>query len=629
MKRKLSHCIIGVSVLGFFALTSCGLESNTIPSDQVEIKAKPFSLSDVRLLDSPFKHAMDLEGEYLLSLEPDRFLHNFHLNAGLPVKGEIYGGWESQGIAGHSLGHYLSACSMMFASSGDERFKARVNYIVDELKICQDARKTGYVGGIPGEDSLFAEVSRGEIRSEGVCLNGGWVPWYTLHKIWAGLIDAYEFCENETAKDVVVGLSDWAYAMFFHLTEEQFQQMLACEHGGMNESLAEVHALTGDKRYLDLSRLFHHRAILDPLASEVDQLAGEHANTQIPKIMGCSYRYGLTGDKRDSTIASFFWETIVNHHSYVTGGNSESEHLGPPDSLNDRLSDHTTETCNTYNMLKLTKSLFSQDPQVKYADYYERALYNHILSSQNPDDGMVCYFVPLVSGGIKTYSTPFESFWCCTGSGMENHVKYGEAIYFKGTDESLLVNLYIPSVLNWKEKGLILRQESNYPEESFINFSIDRTTGKKVALKFRLPWWADHGMKVEINGKEFDWVEDGSRYVTVKRKWKKGDNIILDIPMHLYTEPMPDNPDRAAILYGPMVLAGKLGPVSEDPVSDIPVLVTGNRPIDDWLVKTESKKLSFSTNKAGTPSDIDLIPFYRMHHEKYIVYFDFLTTKNN
>jgi len=314
MNTKISHCIAGLSVLCILVLSSCGTDSNTIPQDQVEIKARPFSLFDVRLLDSPFKHAMEKEADYLLSLEPDRLLHKFHLYAGLPVKGEIYGGWESREIGGHSLGHYLSACSMMFASSGDERFKERVDYITDELRICQDARKSGYVGSIPGEDSLFAEVSRGEIRSEGFNLNGGWVPWYALHKIWAGLIDAYELCGNETAKDVVVGMSDWAYTMFYHLTEEQFQQMLACEHGGMNESLARLYSITGDEKYLDLSRRFHHKAILDPLASELDQLAGEHSNTQIPKIIGCSYRYEITGDRVDSTIASFsgkLWSTII------------------------------------------------------------------------------------------------------------------------------------------------------------------------------------------------------------------------------------------------------------------------------------------------------------------------------
>ncbi len=563
-----------------------------------------------------------MEGKYLLSLEPNRLLHNFYLNAGLPVKGEIYGGWESRGVAGHSLGHYLSACSMMYISSGDNRFLQRVEYIVHELKICQDARGTGYVGGIPDEDKIFDEVSLGNIRSQGFDLNGGWVPWYTVHKIMAGLIDAYELCDNEKAKDVLLKMSDWAYQQFFHLTDEQFQKMLACEHGGMNESLAEVYAITGDRRFLELSKRFHHHAILDPLAAKRDELSGKHANTQIPKIIGCSRRYKLTGDQQDSTIASFFWETIVNHHSYVTGGNSEREHLGAPDHLAKRLSDQTTETCNTYNMLKLTKHLFAQNLLVKYADYYERALYNHILSSQNPNDGMVCYMVPLVSGSTKTYGTPFESFWCCTGTGMENHVKYGEAIYFKENDENLLVNLYIPSRLTWKEKGLTIRQEGRYPEESIIDFTIDEASGDELYLKFRLPWWANKGMKIQVNGKNMNAEADENRYVSISGKWIKGDQIKVEIPMHLYLETMPDDLNNTAILYGPMVLAAELGTKNLDPGYDIPVLITNNRPVDEWLKRSDKNQVSFVTKGVGQPHDLSLIPFYRMHHQKHMVYFD-------
>jgi len=619
--------IPGIAILSLIVFTTFGAEIKKTVPNIVEIKAKSFTLSDVRLLESPFKHAMEVEGAYLLSLEPDRLLHNFHKNAGLPTKGEIYGGWESMGVAGHSLGHYLSACSMMYASTGEKQFKQRVDYIINELKICQDARNTGYVGGIPDEDKIFAAVSAGDIRSKGFDLNGGWVPWYTEHKIWAGLLDAYQLVDNKMAKEIVVKLSDWACSMFSNLTDEQFQKMLACEHGGMNESLAEVYAITGNRKYLDLSKRFHHKAILDPLAAQRDELAGKHANTQIPKIIGCSRRYELTGDTKDRTIASFFWETIVNHHSYVTGGNSEREHLGAPDQLAKKLGDQTTETCNTYNMLKLTKHLFSQDPKVKYADYYERALYNHILSSQNPDNGMVCYMVPLGSGGIKTYSTPFESFWCCTGTGMENHVKYGEAIYFKGNGESLIVNLYIPSVLTWKEKGLVIRQESKYPEEGRVNFTLDQATGKKIRLEFRLPWWADQGLKIQVNGKKMTSVADANRYVSLTGNWKKGDQITLDIPMHLYTESMPDDPNKAAILYGPMVLAAKLGTKNLDPVFGVPVLITDNQPIDKWMKRSDNKELSFKTINIGQPYDVDLIPFYRMHHQKYMVYFDFFTTE--
>lgn len=595
-----------------------------VVKDQIKNKAQPFSLFDVRLLDSPFKHAMEMEGRYLLMLEPDRFLHNFHKHAGLPVKGEIYGGWESLGVAGHSLGHYLSACSMMYASTGDERFKNRVDYIVDELKACQDARGTGYVGGIPDEERIWAEVSRGDIRSQGFDLNGGWVPWYTQHKIWAGLLDAYQWCSNQTAKKVVVKLSDWAYDNFSHLSEPQFQQMLACEHGGMNESLAEVYAITGNRKYLDLANRFHHDAVLNPLANQRDELEGKHANTQITKVIGCSRIYELTGSQSDSTIASFFWERVVNHHSYVTGGNSEREHFGHPDHLANRLSDQTTETCNTYNMLKLTKQLFSRDPQVKYADYYERALYNHILASQNPLDGMVCYMVPLGSGYMKHYSTPFESFWCCTGTGMENHVKYGEAVYFKENNRDLMVNLYIPSVLNWQEKGLVIRQEGNYPESEIIHFSVEKAPKGDFTIKFRKPWWANNGIILKINGKAFS-PEVEAGYLLVTREWKNNDRVTLQMPMQLYTEVMPDDSTKAAILYGPLVLTAKLGEKGVDNRSEIPVLVTGNRPVDQWLKKSSDEPLAFYTREAGLPRDVELIPMYRMHHQHYMVYFDFFT----
>ncbi|MDD4592246.1 MAG: glycoside hydrolase family 127 protein, partial [Parabacteroides sp.] len=367
------------SVLAFL-LFSCQGDNKRIVNDQIEKEAVPFHLSNLRLLDgSPFKHAMDKNGEWLLALEPDRLLHRFYLNAGFEPKGEIYGGWETLGVSGHTLGHYLSACSMMYASSGDKRFKERVDYIVKELARCQDARKTGYVGGIPDEDKLWEDVSKGNITYDGFNLNGHWVPWYTQHKVWAGLIDAYLYAGSEQAKEVVTRLSDWTVHMFSGLSDEKFQDMLTSEFGGMNESLAEVYAITGNKAYLQLAERFYHKAIFDPLKEGRDELEGKHANTQIPKIIGVSRLYELTAKDDYHRIATFFWDRMVNHHTYLNGGNSNHEHLGPPDQLNDRLSAHTSETCNTYNMLKLTKHLFSWDAQAAYFDFYERALYNHIL----------------------------------------------------------------------------------------------------------------------------------------------------------------------------------------------------------------------------------------------------------
>lgn len=416
---------------------------------QVPVEAYPFDLKDVRLLDGPFKEAMEADARYLLQVEPDRLLSDFRIHSGLEAKGKKYGGWESSGLAGHTLGHYLSACAMEYASTGDVRYLQRVNYIVDELQVCQTARKTGYIGAIPREDSLWMEVSAGKIRSRGFDLNGGWSPWYTVHKVMAGLLDAYLYCDNVKALQVEKGMADWTGSIVGHLSDSLDQRMLACEYGGMNEVLVNTYAITGDKKYLDLSYKFHDKRILDSLSMGLDNLPGKHSNTQIPKVIGCARRYELTGDEKDKTIAEFFWRTVVNDHSYATGGNSNYEYLGAARKLNDYLTDNTTETCNTYNMLKLTRHLFALHPSAGLMDYYEKALYNHILASQNHEDGMMCYFVPLRMGTKKEYSDQFHTFTCCVGSGMENHVKYGESIYFRGEGWGIVCQSFysVPSEL--------------------------------------------------------------------------------------------------------------------------------------------------------------------------------------
>lgn len=592
--------------------------------DRIKREAHVFDLADVRLLDGPFKKAMMLDAEYLLRLDPDRLLSWFRKEAGLKPKGEVYGGWEKQGVAGHSLGHYLSACAMMFASTGDIRFRTRVNYVVNELEICQRQNGNGYVAAIPNGKKIFQEVAAGDIRSQGFDLNGGWVPWYTLHKLFAGLLDANQYSANTKALGVAVKLADWADTTLANLTEEQFQRMLACEHGGMNEALAELYARTGNGKYLKLSHRFHHKAVLEPLGRREDQLQGLHANTQIPKLIGLARRYELTEDPADKTAAEFFWDRVVHHHSYVIGGNSDGEHFGPPDKLNDRLSQNTTETCNTYNMLKLTRHLFEWQASAEYADYYERALYNHILASQNPEDGMFCYYVPLKSGARKTYSTPFDSFWCCVGTGMENHTKYGDAIYFHNND-TLWVNLFIASELRWREKGLSLTQETGYPESDTVRMTIKSRKPANLALRVRYPAWADRGVEVSINGQRQNVKAKPGSFIELRRTWKNGDRIALKIPMSLRLETMPDNPQRAAILYGPTVLAGELGPDNESGLNGLmlaPALITENKPLADWVKPVSSESNTFQTTGVGKPRDVSLYPFYRMHHRRYSVYWD-------
>jgi len=600
---------------------------------KVPIRAYAFALEDVRLLDGPFKEAMQRDADYLLRLEPDRLLHRFRLYAGLEPKGDIYGGWERMGISGHSLGHYLSACAMMYASTGDERFRKRLGYVVDELKVCQDAIGSGYVGGVQDGKRVFAEVAAGDIRSKGFDLNGIWVPWYTQHKLFAGLFDVYRYCDNDEALAMARKLGDWACELTANLSEALFQKMLACEHGGMNESLAELYAITGDEKYLALSRRFHHKAVLDPLASGEDCLPGLHGNTQIPKIIGVARRYEVTGDPTDRRIAEFFWDRVVHHHSYVTGGHGNFEYFGPPDTLNDRLTSNTTETCNTYNMLKLTRHLFTWHASAEYGDYYERALYNHILASQNPDDGMVCYFVPLKSGEYKRYSNPFNNFTCCHGTGMENHAKYGDSIYFHD-DASLYVNLFIPSELNWQKKGLKVRQETRFPAEDTVTLTFACARPVELAVKVRCPGWAAGPIRMKINGKSVGFSGVPGSYAGPDRTWRNSDKLEIAIPMGLRLEVMPDNPGRAAILYGPVLLAGDLGPVELTTATTdvsggprVPVLVTEDRPPREWLRRAADRPLAFRTVDVGRPDDVKLTPFYEMHHRRYGVYWDFFTAE--
>jgi DUF1680 family protein len=584
-------------------------------------QAYAFNLKDVRLLASPFRHAMELDSGYLLSLSADRLLHRFYSNAGLTPKAPVYGGWESEGLSGHTLGHYLSACSMMYASTGSDAFKRRVAYIVGELAICQDARKTGYIGAIPNEDTMWAQVARGDIRSSGFDLNGGWSPWYTVHKVLAGLLDAYLYCDNRQALAVAVRLGDWTGIELSGLNEAQLQHMLACEFGGMSEALTNLYALTANKKYLDLSYKFQHKAILDPLAAGKDPLPGKHSNTQIPKIIGCARRYEVAGDIADSTIAQNFWDIVVRHHTYVIGGNSDHEYLGEADHLSDYLSESTCESCNTYNMLKLTRHLFAWKPDSRLTDFYERALYNHILASQNPKDAMMCYFVPLRMDTRKQFSDSINTFTCCVGSGMENHSKYAEDIYDLAADGGLYVNLFIPSVLNWKEKGIRVTQRTPYPYGNTVTLEISGAAS--FALRIRHPWWATQGVQVLVNGSPWATGDEEGGYIVVRRSWHKGDKVLLTMPMHLYAEAMPDNANRVALLYGPLVLAGDLGD-KRDP-QGVPVLLTEDRQVSDWIKPVSGKALTFQTYGVGKPGDVTLRPFFNTYDHYYSVYWDYFT----
>ena len=599
---------------------------------QAPVQSYPFDLRDVQVNGGPFYHAMSLDSTYLLSLVPDRLLHRFHQYAGLPVKDSVYKGWESEGLSGHTLGHYLSACAMMYVTTGNDEFKRRVAYIVAELDRCQKARKTGYVGAIPKEDTIFGKVARGEISSSGFDLNGGWSPWYTVHKVMAGLVDAYLYCNNKEALKVVTGMADWTYNTVYHLSDSVRLKMLNCEYGGMNEVLANIYAITGNKKYLDLSYKFYDEFVMGKLALQIDPLPGKHSNTNVPKAIGSARQYELTNNNRDRTIASFFWETMVHHHSYVIGGNSNYEYCGRPDSLNDRLSDNTCETCNTYNMLKLTRHLFAWQPSGQLMDFYERALYNHILASQNPENGMMTYFVPLRMGTKKEFSTPFTTFTCCVGSGMENHSKYAEQIY-SHDDRRLYVNLFIPSVVRWKAQDIVFRQVTNFPEEPVTKL-IYEGVSRTMTLMIRKPSWSKGQMHFLMNGVENENIrsqagdleaDNVEGYIPLRVSIKKGDTLEIRFSMELYTESMPDNPDRIAVKYGPLVLAGMLGHDRPDPVYGTPVLMTNDRDINHWIKPIPGEPLRFATSGVGQPFDVTLKPFYQTYQQYYSVYWDYFT----
>ena len=632
MNKNIFKPIMIYMLSGCFAL-SCGTQKDerivTGGPEKIEFKVLPFEIKDVKLLDGPFKHATELNEQSLLNYEPDRFLAKFRSEAGLEPKAEHYHGWEDNTIAGHSLGHYLSAICLMYGSTGNEEFLKRANYIVNELAECQEANGGGYIGAFPdGKKILEEEVAKGDIRSKGFDLNGIWVPYYTQHKVMDGLYHAYKLCGNEKALEVSRKFADWLYTVVKDLNDDQIQEMLNCEHGGINEALAELYAQTGDEKYLKMSRIFHHKSILDSLAHHKDILPGKHANTQIPKLVGTARRYELTGNMNDREASEFFWDRVVNHHSYVTGGHCDQEYFGPPDTLRNRLSDGTTETCNVYNMLKLSKHLFMWDADPEVADFYERALFNHILSSQHPQNGRVIYNLSLEMGGHKVYQDP-QWFTCCVGTGMENHSKYSGNIYYHNNTE-LYVSQFIASELNWKDKGLVITQITKYPEEQGTTLVMSCDNPVRLTLKIRYPYWAENGMEIAVNGKPVKVKNQPGSFVSINRKWESGDKVEVKFPFNLRLETMPDDSNRVALMYGPLVLAGDLGPEDDPKAMDplyVPVFMTEDRNPETWADPVEGKSNTFETHEVGRPRDVEFKPFYKTHERRYSVYFDLFTAE--
>lgn len=612
-------------------------------SAQVKEKIHYFPLETVRLSESVFSKAMKADHKYLMALEPDRLLAPYLKEAGLKPKAKNYPNWENTGLDGHIGGHYISALSLMYASTGDKAIQQRIDYMISELERCQNTSPDGYISGVPDGKKIWKEIKQGNIRASGFGLNDRWVPLYNIHKLYSGLRDAYWYAKNEKAKAMLIKLTDWMANEVSNLSDEQIQDMLRSEHGGLNEVFADVYEITHDQKYLKLAHRFSHQTILTPLLSGEDKLTGLHANTQIPKVIGYKRIADLENNTSWSNAADFFWHNVTEKRSSVIGGNSVSEHFNPVNDFSSMIkSIEGPETCNTYNMLKLTKELYATLPESYYIDYYEKALYNHILSTENHDQGGFVYFTPMRPGHYRVYSQPQTSFWCCVGSGMENHAKYGEMIYAR-SDKDLFVNLFIPSTLTWKQQNIVLRQVNNFPEVPETTLIFDAAGKSEFDLKLRCPEWTTPSeVQILINGKQQKAQRGSDGYFTLTKKWKKGDVVKMTLPMQLSAEQLPDHSNYYAFKYGPVVLAAKYGTENQQglladdsrgghiahgpqiPLNEIPVILGNPSDVVSHVTPLNNKPLNFAVTGLY-PSEkfgegLNLVPFYSIQAERYILY---------
>lgn len=612
---------------------------------QLPVAVQPFAVEDVRLTESPFKHAEDMDIRYLLGLDPDRLLAPYRKGAGLPPKAENYTNWENTGLDGHIGGHYLSALAYMTAATGNKEIERRLDYVLSQLKACQDAAGDGYLCGVPDGRRMWSEIERGEIRASGFGLNDRWVPLYNIHKIYAGLRDAWLQTHREMAREMLVKLADWMMRLTDGLTDDQLQDMLRSEHGGLNETFADVADIAGDARYLQLAHRFCHQTVLQPLLQHEDRLTGMHANTQIPKVIGFKRIADLEGRNDWSEAARYFWERVTAQRSISIGGNSVREHFHPANDFGSMLtSEQGPETCNTYNMLRLTKMLYTTSGDAAYMDYYERALYNHILSTQDPVQGGFVYFTPMRAGHYRVYSQPQTSFWCCVGSGLENHARYGEMIYGHRGDEALYVNLFIPSILQWG--GVRIEQTNTFPDEAATTLLIAPQDGEqRFTLHLRMPEWANQQeVTLNVNGEAQPvQVEDG--YVTLTRRWRSGDRVRLEMPMHLRAVSLPDESAHYSFLYGPIVLAARMGNTDQIglfaddsrgghiaagprlPLQQMPVVVGTASTLLSHLKPVEGRPLTFALSGVYPQryEGMLLEPFFRLYETRYMVYWPLLS----
>ena len=595
-------------------------DGKPVSREKVPWKVVPFPMKQVRLGEGPCKTAMEADRQYLHSLPPDRLLHTFRINAGIATSAQPLGGWETPDceLRGHYAGgHYLSACALMYASTGDEDVKKNADTVVAGLGKCQAALKSGYLSAFPVE--FFDRLrERQEV----------WAPFYTIHKIMAGLLDMYVYCGNEQALDIVQKMAGWAADYTGSLSYEHMQRVLGTEYGGMGEVLSNLYAVTGKDHYLHVAHRFDKKQFFDPLAAHRDELKGLHVNTHVPQVIAAARYYELTGDRRHRDIAEYFWNEVVSERSYCTGGTSNRECWNTdPGKLASELGPTTTECCCAYNMMKLTRHLFGWSADARLMDYYERTLFNHRLGTINPEDGTMMYYLPLAGGYWKIFGEPFDSLWCCTGTGSEEYAKLTDTIYFHD-DDSLYVNLYIDSQLEWPEKGLRFSQETRFPEEPGTTITVSAKNPAQLAINLRIPYWAQGG-SVKVNGGAVPAFSSPSSYLTLSRMWKTGDKIELSLPMGLHIDAIPDDETIQAVMYGPLVLAGRFEPVPKEmnygdfrpnagDQREVPEIVADARRPTAWIEPDAKQPLTFQA--VGQPEPLTLVPLYRVIHERFAVY---------
>lgn len=615
---------------------------------QDKLYADKFPIGDVTLLDGPLKQARDLNIQTLLQYDCDRLLAPYRKEAGLTPKAKTYPNWD--GLDGHVGGHYLTAMALN-AATGNEECRRRMEYMIGELEECADAYNRnhpewgkGYVGGFPGSAKLWSAFKKGDF---GIYF-GSWAPFYNLHKMYAGLRDAWLYCDNEKAKSLFLGFCDWAIDLTAGLSDEQMEHMLGNEHGGMNEVLADAYAITKDEKYLECAKRFSHKRLFTPMSQHQDCLDNMHANTQVPKVIGFERISELSGNEIYHTASAYFWDVVTGRRSLAFGGNSRREHFPSNDACTDFINDiDGPESCNTNNMLKLTENLHRRNPEARFADYYELATFNHILSTQHPEHGGYVYFTPARPRHYRNYSAPNEAMWCCVGTGMENHGKYGQFIYSKKGD-ALYVNLFVASELNWKEKGIKLRQETDFPYNESSKITLTEGKGKFTML-VRYPGWVKPGeFSVTVNGEQVPLISGPSSYVAIDRKWKKNDVIELTFPMHNSVKYLPNVPQYIALMHGPIMLGMKTGTedmahlIADDSrfgqyasgkklsTDQAPILINNDiESIANQLQPIPGKPLHFTlTTRMENPIHNELQPFFEIHDSRYMMYWLALSENN-